>query len=60
MDRCETLKVKPWSDDQGDFVEINVEDFDAEIHTAFDPLDHDGNGKKGGSVRTRKAKATEE
>lgn len=50
MDTCETIKVKPWGKDQGAFVEINAEDFDPKIHTLSDPLDHDGNGKKGGSL----------
>lgn len=36
MDRCETIKVKPWSKDQGEFVEINAVEFDAKIHTLFD------------------------
>jgi hypothetical protein len=27
-----TIKVKPWGKDQGDFVEINEEDFDAKVH----------------------------
>lgn len=36
MDICPTIKVKPWSKDQGEYVEINSADFDPEIHTAFD------------------------
>lgn len=32
---CPTVKVKPWAESQGDFVEINEEDFDAEIHTLY-------------------------
>jgi len=28
----ETIKVKPWGEDQGEFVLINAEDFDAEKH----------------------------
>ena len=28
----ETIKVKPWSKDQGDFVIINKSDFDPEVH----------------------------
>lgn len=58
MDRCETIKVKPWGKDQGAFVEINTEDFDPKLHSPFDALDHDASGKKGGSLpkasRTRK------
>lgn len=26
------IQVKPWGDDQGDFVEINEEDFDPKFH----------------------------
>lgn len=32
----ETMKVKPWSKDQGDYVLINVEDFDADVHDKFE------------------------
>jgi len=32
----ETMKVKPWGEGQGDFVEINKTDFDPEFHVAFD------------------------
>jgi hypothetical protein len=28
----DTIKVKPWGKDQGDFVLINAEDFDPEKH----------------------------
>ena len=53
-DICETIRVKPWGDDQGEFVEINAEDFDQAIHTAYaDPLDHDGDGKKGGARKKK-------
>jgi hypothetical protein len=31
----ETMKVKPWGDDQGDFVLINAEDFNADFHVPF-------------------------
>lgn len=31
-----TIKVKPWGKDQGDFVLINEEDFNAEVHELFD------------------------
>lgn len=31
----ETMKVKPWSNDQGDFVLINKEDFDPKKHEEF-------------------------
>jgi len=36
MSACETIKVKPWGDDQGDHVLINAEDFDPAIHTKFE------------------------
>jgi len=32
----ETIKVKPWGKDQGDFVVINKEDFDPEVHELLD------------------------
>lgn len=37
MDTCETIKVMPWGTDQGEFVEINASDFDAAVHTKYDP-----------------------
>lgn len=60
MDICKTVKVKPWGEGQGDYVEINAADFDPAIHAPFDPLDHDANGVKGGSLpRARRKKAAE-
>lgn len=38
----ETIKVKPWGTDQGDYVIINAEDFDESKHDLFgetEPLD---------------------
>lgn len=35
-DTIPTMKVLPWGAGQGDFVEINASDFDAETMTAFD------------------------
>ncbi len=32
-----TIKVKPWGEDQGNFVLINEEDFDAAVHEPFEP-----------------------
>lgn len=65
-----TIKVKPWGADQGEFVLINEADFDPAVHQRFeaegdcapaaprlDPLDHDGNGRKGGSLPKAKRKA---
>lgn len=57
-----TIKVKPWGADQGDHVLINECDFDPAVHKRFevadDPLDHDGDGKAGGSVAGYYATAT--
>jgi hypothetical protein len=44
----ETMKVKPWSQDQGDHVLINKADFDPEIHESFD-------AKAGDAVTNAKA-----
>ena len=33
IDQTEVIKVKPWGKGQGDFVEINAEDFDEKLHT---------------------------
>ncbi|MBW9334582.1 hypothetical protein FEE59_13790 [Herbaspirillum sp. RU 5E] len=35
-DSVETVKVKPWSQDQGDFVLINKDDFNPEVHELLD------------------------
>lgn len=35
MDICTTVKVKPWGDDQGDYVLINEGDFDPAVHELF-------------------------
>lgn len=32
MDTCPIIRVKPWSKDQGDFVEVNLSDFDPAVH----------------------------
>lgn len=32
----ETIKVKPWGDDQGDFVIINKDDFDDAKHKLYE------------------------
>ena len=34
-----TMRVMPWGQGQGDFVEINVEDFNPDVHTPFDVAD---------------------
>ncbi len=36
MNTCKTVKVMPWGKDQGDYVEINEEDFNPEFHRPFD------------------------
>lgn len=40
-----TIKVKPWGEGQGDFVLINAEDFDPELHMRLDAADTNGDGK---------------
>lgn len=42
-DAIETVKVKPWSDDQGDYVLINKDDFNPEVHEL---LEDAGSGTK--------------
>ena len=32
------IKVKPWGQGQGEFVEIEAADFDPEFHTLFEPV----------------------
>lgn len=32
-----TMKVKPWGEDQGDYVVIEESDFNPEIHQEFEP-----------------------
>lgn len=34
----ETMKVKPWHESQGEYVLINVEDFDPEKHKPLDDV----------------------
>jgi hypothetical protein len=36
MDTCPIVRVKPWSKDQGDFVEINLADFDHDKHQVYE------------------------
>lgn len=35
-EECATVKVKPWGKGQGDFVEINAEDFDPKQHKLYE------------------------
>lgn len=37
----ETIKVKPWGKDQGDFVVINAADFDPEVHAKYEEVAED-------------------
>ena len=37
-----TIKVKSWGEGQGDYVLINEDDFDDEIHDKFDGEQADG------------------
>lgn len=32
-----TIKVKPWGEDQGEFVIINADDFDPAVHAKHQP-----------------------
>lgn len=43
----QTIQVKPWSDDQGDFVVINADEFDPAVHVAFDPSAADADADEG-------------
>lgn len=38
-DILETVKVMPWGTGQGDFVEVNLCDFNPESHTPFDAVE---------------------
>lgn len=52
------IKCKPWGEGQGAFVYVNAADFDPDFHQRFaDPLDHDGDGKRGGSKPRKKVEA---
>lgn len=35
-DLVTTVRVKPWAQSQGEFVEINATDFDAVVHEIYD------------------------
>jgi hypothetical protein len=56
-DTRETVKVQPWGEGQGEFVEIDAEDFDEAVHKMLDPLDHDGDGAPGGSLKGEQSTA---
>lgn len=45
--KTETVKVMPWGNGQGDYVEINKEDFDAKVHKLYSESDTQ-KPKKGG------------
>jgi hypothetical protein len=44
----QTMKVKPWSDDQGDHVLINVDDFDPDKHEALEGKSPEASGESEG------------
>ncbi|MEE4461551.1 hypothetical protein V2S84_05335 [Azotobacter chroococcum] len=50
-----TVKVKPWGKDQGEFVLINEGDFDPKVHELLEPAAKD----KPSSKRTTKAEVGE-
>lgn len=50
------IKCKPWGEGQGAFVYVSAADFDPDFHQRLtDPLDHDGDGRKGGSRARKRA-----
>ncbi|MBX3490898.1 hypothetical protein [Parvibaculum sp.] len=49
-DTCPTVRIK--SSNAAGFADLNETDFDPAAHELWvDPLDHDGDGKKGGSQK---------
>jgi hypothetical protein len=52
-----TLKVEPWGDDQGDFVLIDADNFDENLHTLID--DGSRGAPKEGTAAFIKAKLDE-
>jgi hypothetical protein len=40
-DEIKTVRVKPWSESQGDFVVINESDFDASVHEMYEEAPQD-------------------
>lgn len=58
----ETIKVKPWGADQGDYVLINAADFDAATHERYEEPSGEGEATTteqataAPAKRTRKAK----
>lgn len=42
----DVIKVKPWGKGQGDFVEINKEDFDEDKHTVYGESKQDSEAEK--------------
>jgi hypothetical protein len=41
------MKVRPWGEGQGEYVEINVSDFDEAVHTPF------AGATEGGATKAR-------
>lgn len=56
----QTMKVKPWSDDQGDHVVINAEDFDPAVHEPLEATGPNDPVNAGGAPRGRKKKSAAE
>lgn len=48
---------KPWGEGQGDYVRVNVSDFDPEVHEQYDPTDSGDDGQM--SAKELKAALTE-
>ena len=55
MPQMKTVKVKPWSKDQGDYVLINELDFDPKIHALYEEVEQKEPTKR----PTRTVKPTE-
>ena len=55
MPQMKTVKVKPWSKDQGDYVLINELDFDPKIHAIYEEVEQKEPAKRS----TRTVKPTE-
>lgn len=52
------IKVKPWGKDQGEYVLINEEDFNAEVHEPLDaPTEKAKPGRKAKAEQTSDAPA---
>lgn len=54
-----TIQVKPWGQDQGDYVIINEEDFDPKVHQLLDaaPAGGKGGAKPSDGMKVEEIKA---